>query len=185
MEKEYMKTFQEKSNKLNPQNSQDALLKFEQLLSGIQPEEFQDDEESDGEGDDEFDDPDYNLSESDEDFEGVISDHPSKNERGRPKKSKHNVPTTSGIVVQEINENSNSDVDEEEELHERNSDIEEEEDKVTFGEYDEAKRKENPSLELGTKFRSLEQFKDACRNWGIKNRRQLHFPTNDTERVIC
>ena len=37
----------------------------------------------------------------------------------------------------------------------------------------------NPRFEISMRFNSFSEFKEAVKNWGIKNRWQLHFPTND------
>lgn len=57
--------------------------------------------------------------------------------------------------------------------------------KVPYVEYNEEKHKEKPKLELGMTFGNFTEFKQACMEWGIKNRRQLKFYPNDTEREWC
>ncbi|KAK9083073.1 hypothetical protein Scep_029544 [Stephania cephalantha] len=56
---------------------------------------------------------------------------------------------------------------------------------MSYVEFDEFKDMANPQLELGMKFSSFKTFKLACRNWGIQNRRQIRFTTNDMKRCIC
>ncbi|KAK9132822.1 hypothetical protein Scep_012350 [Stephania cephalantha] len=52
-------------------------------------------------------------------------------------------------------------------------------------EFDEFKDMANPQLELGMEFSSFNTFKLACRNWGIQNKRQIRFTTNDRKQCIC
>ncbi|KAK9118480.1 hypothetical protein Scep_016573 [Stephania cephalantha] len=43
----------------------------------------------------------------------------------------------------------------------------------------------DPHLELGMKFSSFKTFKMTCRSWGIQNKRQIRFTTNDKKMCIC
>lgn len=96
----------------------------------------------------------------------------SKKGMGRPKKGSSSVLSTFSILIPVENDKYDSDVVESEELSDgRISDKEgDKKEAVHYEEYDEQKHKYNPSLELGMKFSSLKQFKDACRNYGIKSR---------------
>lgn len=126
------------------------------------------------------------MSESDDDFNDRIVETHVRKKRGRPKKTASRLSSSTSILIPELNDKYDSDFASSKELNDVKSDREnKEEDEVTYPEYEEEKDKYNPSLELGMKFRSLGQFKEACRNWGIKNRCQLYFPTNDQARVIC
>ena len=40
----------------------------------------------------------------------------------------------------------------------------------------------NPKLEVGMKFSSFQQFKEACKNYGIRNRYVINFNPNDKKR---
>ncbi|KAK9090515.1 hypothetical protein Sjap_023692 [Stephania japonica] len=54
-----------------------------------------------------------------------------------------------------------------------------------FPDFNERRDMANPDLELGMNFSSFMQFKSACKNWSIKNKRQICFTTNDKTRCIC
>ena len=43
----------------------------------------------------------------------------------------------------------------------------------------------DPQFVIGMLFRNKEEFKDACKHWGIKHRYQVHFPTNTKVKVRC
>ncbi|XP_050216210.1 uncharacterized protein LOC126667282 [Mercurialis annua] len=55
--------------------------------------------------------------------------------------------------------------------------------RVKFRMFNEEKEMENPTFKNGLQFVNREQFKKACRQWGIKHRYQLHFPVNEKTRV--
>jgi len=45
----------------------------------------------------------------------------------------------------------------------------------------------DPTLKVGMLFKSLDEFKEACRSWAIKNRWQIKFKPNDKKRckAVC
>ncbi|KAH0641017.1 hypothetical protein KY290_036291 [Solanum tuberosum] len=135
--------------------------------------------------DDNFNDLDYNLEEGDEDYHDVVTERRHMKVKGRPKKNIDSRmisvgPSTTGILIPQVNQNAESDYDDSDELLEGGTDSE---DKVEYKEYD--AENDNPILEVGMKFASFEQFKEVCMNWGIKHMRQIHFATNDKRRCIC
>ncbi|OIT04057.1 hypothetical protein A4A49_29873 [Nicotiana attenuata] len=89
--------------------------------------------------------------------------------------------STVGTLVSEVNENDDSDYDESDELLEDGTDKEDEVE-VIYQEYD--KKTDNLVLELGVKFGTFKQFKQACMNWRINKRRQLYFKSNNTKEVF-
>ncbi|XP_050233517.1 uncharacterized protein LOC126682005 [Mercurialis annua] len=59
----------------------------------------------------------------------------------------------------------------------------EEEGGEDFNVFDEDHDHEGPTFSIGMLFTDREQFKKACREWGIHHRYQLHFPVNEITRV--
>ncbi|KAH0771879.1 hypothetical protein KY290_015860 [Solanum tuberosum] len=161
--------------------------------------------------DEEFSDPDYNLSDEDDDFQDVIDDQQVliddqqvfvddqqvlvddqqvliddqqvKKLRGRPKNASVNVPISSEILVPLQNVDAESDYAYSDELPD--DDVQSDKGENNGQEYDEGKNKNFPIFELGMKFKNFKQFKEACRELGIRKRRQLRFKPNDQQRVVC
>ncbi|XP_050222525.1 uncharacterized protein LOC126672615 [Mercurialis annua] len=52
-----------------------------------------------------------------------------------------------------------------------------------FNVFDEDHDQEGPTFSVGMLFNDREQFKKACREWGIHHMYQLHFPVNKITRV--
>ncbi|KAM3247495.1 hypothetical protein P3L10_009262 [Capsicum annuum] len=134
----------------------------------------------DSDVEEDFCDPDYNISDEDDDFQEVIAKENNRKGKGRPR----NVASTLGpssktlIIVPQQNTDVDSDYADSDELLEE-VDSEKENDKVTYEEYNETKHRDRPTLALGMKFGGFEEFKQACRDWSIKHRRQLYFSTSD------
>ncbi|XP_049361082.1 uncharacterized protein LOC125825838 [Solanum verrucosum] len=171
-------------------------LQFESFLSRINSKNInvnigeETDNVKDTIDEEDFHDSDYNISGEDDDFQEVIVVNKNVKGRGRPKitPGSINVPSSSAIVVPPQVVDTESDyVDSDEMLEEVESEKEEDklQEKVTYVEYNEEKHKDKPILELGMTFGNFTEFKQACMEWGIKNRRELKFYPNDTERVVC
>ncbi|KAG5602528.1 hypothetical protein H5410_033898 [Solanum commersonii] len=137
--------------------------------------------------DEEFSDADYNLSDEDDDFWDVIDDQQVKKLRGRPKNARVNVPVSSGILVPLQNADVESDYAYSDELPDDDVQFDKGENNGQknniYEKYDEGKNKNLPRLALGMKFKNFKQFKEACRELGIRKRRQLRFKPNDQQRV--
>lgn len=122
----------------------------------------------------EFNDSDYDLPLSDEDYKHVINEQRAKKKEGRLANVPFVNPTTS--LTEDL------DVGKDNELEYASSDdlfTELEsygEGLIRFVDFNEERDLYNPRLRLGLVFRNFDQFKQAYRNWGIKNRFQLWFP---------
>ncbi|KAH0633728.1 hypothetical protein KY284_036514 [Solanum tuberosum] len=121
--------------------------------------------------DDNFNDPDYNLEEGDEDYHDVVTERRHMKVKGRPKKNIDSRmigvgPSTTGILIPQVNQNPESDYDDSDELLEGGTDSE---DEVEYKEYD--AENDNPILEVGMKFASFEQVKEPNKidpTWSVK-----------------
>ena len=71
------------------------------------------------------------------------------------------------------------------ELHSLDEATDENAESVVEREFNEEKEMNNPFLVKGLKFKNFKEFKDAVRNWGIKNRYQPYFSHNDKTRCIA
>ncbi|KAH0698943.1 hypothetical protein KY284_013158 [Solanum tuberosum] len=139
--------------------------------------------------DEEFSDPEYNLSDEDDNFQDVIDDQQVKKLRGRPKNASVNVPVSPEILVPLQNADVESDYAYSDELPDDDVQSDEGENNGQknniYEEYDEGKNKNFPRFALGMKFKNFKQFKEACRELGIRKRRLLRFKPNDQQRVVC
>ncbi|KAL3373617.1 hypothetical protein AABB24_005550 [Solanum stoloniferum] len=153
--------------------------------------------------DEEFSDPDYNLSDEDDDFQDVIDDQQVlvddqqvliddqqvKKHRGRPKNASVSVPVSSEILVPLQNVDVESDYAYSDELPDDDVQSDKGENNGQknniYEEYYEGKNKNFPRFALGMKFKNFKQFKEACRELGIRKRRQLPFKPNDQQMVVC
>jgi len=81
--------------------------------------------------DDNFNDPDYNFEEGDEDYHDVVTERRHMKVKGRPKKNIDSRmisvgPSTTGILIPQVNQNAESDYDDSDELLEGGTDLEDE-----------------------------------------------------------
>ncbi|KAH0699679.1 hypothetical protein KY284_013894 [Solanum tuberosum] len=155
-------------------------------------------------------DNDYNLSDEDDDFQDVIDDQQIliddqqvlvdnqqvliddqqvKKLRGRPKNASVNMPVSSGILVPLQNADVEFDYAYSDELSDDDVQSGKGENNGQknniYEEYNEGKNKNLPRFALGMKFKNFKKFKEACRELGIRKRRQLRFKPNDQQRVVC
>ncbi|KAK9158282.1 hypothetical protein Scep_004856 [Stephania cephalantha] len=121
-----------------------------------------------------------NDVEDDDDYQEVVDEQLHNRKKGRPKVI--TSPRSSALAIVEVHDQ-DSDYAASDELH--TDDDSDGSEKMSYVEFDEFKDMANPQLELGMKFSSFKAFKLACRNWGIQNRRQIRFTTNDMKRCIC
>ena len=56
---------------------------------------------------------------------------------------------------------------------------------IKFPSFNADRDSEDPTFVVGMLFRNKEEFKNACKQWGIKNRYQLHFLKNNLVKVRC
>ncbi|KAH0705546.1 hypothetical protein KY290_010235 [Solanum tuberosum] len=124
-----------------------------------------------------------------DDQQVLIDDQQVKKLRGRPKNASVNVPVSSGILVPLQNADVESDYAYSDELPDDDVQSDKGENNGQknniYEEYDEGKNKNLPRFALGMKFKNFKQFKEACRELGIRKRRQLRFKPNDQQRVVC
>ncbi|KAK9154441.1 hypothetical protein Sjap_001921 [Stephania japonica] len=118
-----------------------------------------------------------NDVEDDDDYQEVVGEQLQGRKKGRPMVIAS--PRSSALVIVEVHDQ-DSDNTPSDELH-----TDDDSDgfvKRGYLDFDEFQDMADPHLELGMKFSSFKQFKSACRNWDIQNRRQLRFTKNDRKR---
>lgn len=54
--------------------------------------------------------------------------------------------------------------------------------KPRYVEFNDEVDMKNPQFRIGIKFRSFKEFKEAVKNYGIKNRYVMNFKPNDTKK---
>ncbi|XP_021661390.2 uncharacterized protein LOC110650636 [Hevea brasiliensis] len=56
---------------------------------------------------------------------------------------------------------------------------------VRYPDFNSERNMQDPTFKVGMRFKNKNEFKEACRTYGIKNRFQIHFPKNDHQRVLA
>ncbi|KAF2318277.1 hypothetical protein GH714_004341 [Hevea brasiliensis] len=56
---------------------------------------------------------------------------------------------------------------------------------VRYPDFNSEQNMQDPTFKVGMLFKNKDEFKEACRTYGIKHRFQIHFPKNDHQWVLA
>ncbi|KAF2291241.1 hypothetical protein GH714_020829 [Hevea brasiliensis] len=106
-----------------------------------------------------------------------------QNKKGRPKATEERMRNEGfGASLRFDTTDTNSEYGDSDELH-SNSDSEGDGENVRFPEFNMDRDIDDPTFKVGMIFSTRDEFKNACRAYGIKHRFELYFPKNDFQRV--